>query len=93
MDSLKHLGHSLYTLLWHNRKNVTVKMHRTTLIFCIREDLADSFDHPKGLVSNNKFNAIQTALFEPYKEVIPTFDVFLKAFGSADDFAVSSFLT
>ena len=74
MNGFQHLCYSLYTLLRNYREDIPVEMDRTTLVFGIRENLADSFDHPESLVSDNKFNTIQTTLFEPYKEVLPAFD-------------------
>ena len=70
-------------------EHVPVKMHRTTLVFCLRKDLCHGIAHSEAFVSHDEPYTLQTAFFEPDKEAFPAFCIFLHAFRSSDDLTVT----
>ena len=68
---------------------ISVEMNRTALISGFGKDFRNAFKHSKTLVSNDETNAFEPLLFQPDKEVFPTFAIFLHAFSSTKDFAIA----
>ena len=82
VDRLEHLCHQLYFGTWHDRKHVSVKVHRTALVFCVWKDFAHSFQHPQTFVADNELHAIQAAALKPLEEAGPAGLVLLHALRS-----------
>ena len=74
---------------WCNGENIAIEMYGTALVFRLRKDLCDGVAHAEAFVSDNEFDAVKPAFFQPYKEAFPAFGILLHAFGSTDDLTVS----
>ena len=79
VDRLEHLCHMLDLGTWHDRKHVSVKVHRTALVFRARKDLAHSLQHPLAFVADNELHAVQTAALKPLDKAGPAGFVLLHA--------------
>ena len=63
-------------------------MYCATLVFCLRKDLCRGIAHSEAFVSHHEL-ALQTAFFEPNKEVFQAFCILFHAFRGFDDLMVT----
>ena len=54
VDRLEHFCHNFDLGFRHNRENIAVEMHRTALVFGVREHLAHGLQHPHALVADDE---------------------------------------
>ena len=66
VDRLEHFRHNFDLGFWHNGENNAVEMHRAALVLGVREHLAHGLQHPKALVADDEFYAIQAASTKPH---------------------------
>ncbi len=64
-------------------------MDNAALVFRVRKNLMDRLQHTAIPVTDDEPDAGKAPFFEPDKEVVPALVVFLHAFGSTEDLAIT----
>ena len=67
-------------------------MDRASLVFSLRKDDRDAFQHAKAFIANNETYTCKAAALEPGKEVQPAFFVLFHAFRCAENLTESVFI-
>ena len=71
-----------------DRKDVSIKMNGTTLVFRIWKDFRNGFQHPQTLIPYNEADTLQTAAFG-LRRILSSLHDPLHSFGSTYDFTAA----
>ena len=77
MDCFEHQGNLLHLSLWRHREDVPVKMDRASLVFGLRKDHRDAFQHAQAFIADNKAHARKAAALKPGEKVQPALSSFM----------------
>ena len=92
MNCFEHQRNLLNLCPRYRRKHIAIKVNDTALIPRFREDFTGCFEHAEALVANNELDALQSAVAQPLKKLLPAFLIFLHPFGCPQNLTVSVFI-